>query len=330
MRLPWLFALFSLGILACGKSRTVGDGPACEVPVAVPVPLPASPDVETSPGSWVDSDGKWTLLGENAPPLVVRGVVQPSNANTNFDGCVETLGARHGAPPLAIRVDGNSRALYVFAKARGPIGIATVPGGEERCATAGANKWARLVVPYATDDKIAIMDVDVAGERSGQTSPYVVVVSEVDEEPTLQPEARAPLDPSELLVRWSVKPRACRPEIDFFHCWSASIDITDANGNAVKKIPLKNGLVGQAGCWPDGTGVQCGGASGRGVITLDQAKDGSGSVTVREMAESDGYCPPPEDCASYTVLTKFTVPRGKHLVPDPNGTWPPPTPPKAK
>ena len=166
------------------------------------------------------------------------------------------------------------------------------------------------------------MDVDIEGERRGQTSPYVVVVSDVDEEPKLEPAPRAAPSESDLLVRWSVAPRKCAPEIEYFHCWSASIDITDASGQPVAKVPLKKGLIGQMGCWPDGTGVHCGGASGMTNITLEPAKDGSGKVTVAATSQSDGYCPPPEDCTSREHLASFVVPPAKHLVPDPKGTWP--------
>jgi hypothetical protein len=61
-------------------------------------------------------------------------------------------------------------------------------------------------------------------------------------------------------------------------------------------------------------------------ITLVNAPDGSGNVTVLATIESDGYCPESEDCASREILTRFTVPRGARLVADPAGTWPPVTP----
>ena len=300
--------------------------PPVEVPVAV-VP----PDVEPPPavpGSWEKGaeEGHWTLRGSNAPPLVVRGIVKPTHANSNYIGCYELLGARHGATPLTLKIDGEHRALHVFAKARGPIGI-MAGTFSDTCVVAGANKWARIEVPYAESEvTIPILDADVAGERRGQTSPYVVVVSEKDEEPKLEPEPRAPVASTDLLVRWSVVPRPCKPEIEMFHCASATVEITDAKGTVISKMPINGGLSGQSGCWPDGTGAHCGGPSGMTAIDVEQAKDAkgipNGNVTITTTSQSDGYCPPPEDCTSRGVLGKLTVPPGHRLIPDPAGTWP--------
>ena len=311
MRSGRLVALFFLGIVACGKSGRMAEG-------TKPTPPQAHVEVPVKPLPIVPPD---------AAPLVVRGTVQPTNANSNFTGCAEVLGARHGTTPLTLKIEGQPQSLYVFAKALGPIGIAS-SGMGGTCAVAGANKWARIEVSYVTSETVTIpiMDVDVAGERRGQTSPYVVVVSEKDEEPKLEPDARPPIASTDLLVRWSVTPRKCAPEIEMFRCAAASIEITDAKGNVLSKMPIKGGLTGQLGCWPDGTGVHCGGPSGMTVISLEQAKDASGNangnVTVATTSQSDGYCPPPEDCASRAVLGKLTVPPGRKLIPDPKGTWP--------
>jgi hypothetical protein len=288
----------------------------------MPVAAPIAP-IATDRGAWEAgaAGGKWTLRGKNAPPLVVRGVLEPIHADSNMSSCPAVLGARHGTTPLSLEVGGEPRTLYVFAKARGPIGIGA---SYSDCAVAGANAWTKLAIPNASGDvSIPIMDVDVEGERRGQTSPYVVVVSEVDEEPKLEPEPRAPVRSSDLVVRWNVTPRACAPEIAMFSCSSATLEITDAKGKLVTKMPLKGGLTGQLGCWPEGTGVHCGGPSGMTVYTVEPAKDGSGEINIATTSQSDGYCPPPEDCTTRMVLAKSKVPIGARLVPDPKGTFPP-------
>lgn len=62
------------------------------------------------------------------------------------------------------------------------------------------------------------------------------------------------------------------------------------------------------------------------VISLEQTKDArgnpNGNVTIATTSQSDGYCPPPEDCTSRGSLGKLTVPPGRKLIPDPKGTWP--------
>jgi hypothetical protein len=237
------------------------------------------------------------------------------------------LGGRHGTAPLTVHVDGEPRTLYVYAKSRGPIGLST--GNDNRCATGAPNTWVRLVVPDATGDvTIDVAEIDFPGERRGQTSPFVAVVSKHDEQPSLEPDERATAPgENDVLVRWAITPRACPQGIEHFKCMTASIELTDAKGALVKRVPIKNGLTGQLGCWPEGTGVSCGGPSGRSVITLESAQDGSGKVTVLETSESDGYCEPTMDCKSRATLAMFAAPRGARLVADPRGTWPPPPPP---
>lgn len=315
MRLPPIAVVFSVfaGIVGCGKPGRLAGGAPTRPPQAQ---IPVTPVAETPPAP---------PLVETPPraPLVVRGVLEPTHADSNMTACPEVLGGRHGAAPISIHLD-EPRTLYVFAKARGPIGIAAA-AFSDRCAAAGANKWARLVIPAEYEDvTIPIMDVDVDGERRGQTSPFVVVVSEIDEEPTLEPAFRGPAPSgSDVVVRWAVTPRACDPGIEYFRCSNATIELSDANGKLLKRVPLKKGLTGQLGCWPQGTGVHCGGPSGMTNITLENATDGSGSITVLATSESDGYCPETEDCSSREKLATFTVPRGARLVADPAGTWPP-------
>jgi hypothetical protein len=332
MRLVGVVALVFLGIMGCAKSGRMADGAKPTPPGAVPLPVAVTPvarvtpDVEpppSVPGSWEKGteEGKWTLHGSSAPPLVIRGTLRPIHASSNMTGNVELLGARHGTTPLTLTMDGDPRVLYVFAKARGPIGIAAGTYSDT-FAVAGANKWARIPISTGSGEiTIPIMDVDVPGERRGQTSPYVVVVTELDEEPKLEPEPRAAVGATDLMVHWSVTPKKCAAEIEMFRCYAATVEIADAKGNAVAKLPIKGGLTGQLGCFPDGTGVHCGGPSGMTQIIVEPAKDGSGTVTVATESQSDGYCPPPEDCTSRGSLGKLTVPAGRKLIPDPKGTW---------
>jgi hypothetical protein len=311
MRLAWIG--FAFVLIGCGKTRIDGA-----------VSMPAQPALVCIEDASAAAAAPMAVETPG-PLLVTRGVIEPIATDSNMTSCTEMLGARHGTPPIALHVDGPPRTLFVHAKSRGPIGLATGPGSQ-RCATGAANTWVRLVVPEATGDvTVEIAEVDFAGERRGQTSPFVAVVSEQDVEPTLEPDERAPLDPSDVRVRWAVSPRPCPAGIEYFTCMSATIELTDAKGALIKKVPLNNGLTGQQGCWPEGTGVHCGGASGRSIITLESAQDGSGKVTALETSESDGYCEPTMDCKSRVTLAMFTIPRGARLVAEPLGTWPPPT-----
>lgn len=326
--------LLVLCIAGCERSVRLAEGAPPASPRVCVDPVEAPP-IATVPGRWEATAGdearpRWTRReGESAPPLVVRGVLHSVNANSNMNSCVEMVGARHGTPQLALHVEGESRPLYVFAKSRGPIGLYSAEGGHI-CATGGANTWVRLAIEAAAGDvNVEIAEVDFAGERRGQTSPFVVVVSDVDEPPSIEPAVRNLHEdekPSDIIVRWAVTPRACPEGIEYFKCAGATIELSDVKGNVLKRVPLKKGLTGQLGCWPQGTGVHCGGPSGMTNITLDAARDGSGKVTVAAASMSDGYCPDVEECTYRETLASFTIPRGARLVPDPMGTWPPPVP----
>jgi hypothetical protein len=163
-------------------------------------------------------------------------------------------------------------------------------------------------------------EVDHPGERSGQTFPYVVVVSDEPLDPKEQPDERPPLPPKAVTARWALVPMKC-PDSECCTCWHAGLQL----GGAVKKtIPLKGPLVGQSGCWPFREGIVCAGASGMGTVSVGVSPTGQGSASM--YSESDGYCPEGEECGSTTALMTFTLPPGLQLVPDPLGTFPPPQP----
>ncbi len=60
-----------------------------------------------------------------------------------------------------------------------------------------------------------------------------------------------------------------------------------------------------------GASVACGGASG--TTSIDVRCAASGACIVEKVDESDGYCPPPEDCSSKTKLLSFAVPAGSKV-----------------
>jgi hypothetical protein len=252
--------------------------------------------------------------GAHAPPLVVRGVVEPRNVDDNAISCPWALGARHGTPPVKLVVDGPPRAVHVFVRARGPIGILA----NSVCAIERSNVWARLDLADVSGDlTVDVMDVDHPGERRGQTSPFVLVVSDDDITPTEEPAPRAPLAADEVAVRWALAPTPCPGGLELWWCAHAAIELTGAEK---QRIPLRQLVMGQSGCWPSGTGVRCSGASGASDITLVQSPDGAVRVSTYEA--SDGYCPPPDDCGATTTWTTFKVKKGMKLVPDPSGTFP--------
>jgi hypothetical protein len=306
----------------------------------LPQPLP---DAATAPPSIADAadaapepaEARWTHAGKgqtpfdwlrsagtHAPPLILRGTVTPAGVLTDPGRlCDEIpLGSRLGIN-VNIKLEGKPRPLYFRALARGPMGMA-INATEDRyvCATAGQNEPLRIDVPSATSEWVQLRmgEVDHPAERSGQTFPYVVVISDEPVDPKEQPDERPPLPPKAVTVRWALASMKC-PESECCTCWHAGLQL----GGAVKKtIPLKGPLVGQSGCWPSGEGILCAGASGTGTLSVAVSATGNGFVTM--YGESDGYCPEGEECGSTTTLATFTLPPGLQLVPDPLGTFPPP------
>jgi hypothetical protein len=275
---------------------------------------------DLTPGKWERTeDGVWVRnTGGKAPALTVNGVLNPTRVMDDVGGCSEMFGSRPSEEPVRLSVKGGPRTLYVFARARGPIGIG-VAGQSATCATAGSNGWARLKLDAVSGRlDVDIADVDFPKERRGQTSPYIVVVSDDDAEPPNDPAPRSPVPPSDVVVRWAIDRVPCKDAMNTQKCMRASIELS---GALKKMIPLKNPLVGQLDCWPSGTGAYCGGPSGSTQIALSVGRDGVVKVVATSM--SDGYCPPSEYCSSRQTLASFKIPAGAALVPDPTGTWPP-------
>jgi hypothetical protein len=84
------------------------------------------------------------------------------------------------------------------------------------------------------------------------------------------------------------------------------------HGSVEREIVVAKNQWGQEYCGVEkGKSVACGGASGATTITL-QCSTG-GSCDVLGVSESDGYCPPPEDCTTKMSLTSFTIPANAML-----------------
>jgi hypothetical protein len=263
--------------------------------------------------------------GEHAPPLVVRGVVTPtaiSSQDYMGMGGAGFDGARFGTEPLRLRVDGAPRTLHVWGRARGPIGLRVGPH-EGLGVVARSGAWAKLDLASVTGDlEVDIADVDVPGERRGQTSPYVVVVRDDEATPAELPDERAPLASDVVTVRWSLSPAPPPEGEDGWSCARIGLEL---RGAVRRDVALKPLLRGQSGCWPDDTGVFCNGASGSSSLTVSMSANGN--VDVAEYTVSDGYCEPDAGaCGNTTKWTSFKLPPGLRLAPDPLGTFPPQAP----
>jgi hypothetical protein len=334
-----VLAVLGVGCTPPSKSEVVPV--ATSFPVFVDAGAPAVPPVVTADASapipavasWQlgdDAGSAWVRSpGRHAPPLVLRGTLRPVQPH-DLAVCDGWQGARLGAAPVSLDVEGPARPLVVWARAIGPIGIRAGAGGADAyardvgassCAVAGPGAWARLDLDdVAGPVAIDVADVDFRGQRRGQTSPYVLVVTDDATTPTEAPGPRAPLDPHDVTVRWDLKPASCPSGEEEWHCSKATLVL---GGAVQRRVPLKPLLRGQSGCWPDGTGAFCAGASGASTVTLKTSA--TGVVDVSESSVSDGDCPPEMDggCASTTPWARFTVPTGVRLVPEPEGTFPP-------
>ncbi len=315
-----LIATLGLLMMACSPPKattTISSQSAVTIPEAGPSAPPLA-------AGWVRSEDdagvSWLRRGgESASPLVIRGTLLPRYPRDNamYEPFV---GARFGAAPVTIETT-QKRELHVWVKSRGPVGILL---RSETTATAGANEWVKVdVPPFEGPATLEIAEVDHAGDRRGQTSPYVLVVSDEDVEPTEQPDPRPPADPADIKVRWMSKPVPCQGsmEAEYWKCSRVSIVLS---GFVTRTIPVQRTVMGQTGCWPDDVGITCAGASGSSSLSMATAADGT--VTLGSVAFSDGYCPPeePDHCAFRTTWATFQVPAGHRLVPDPLGTFPPP------
>jgi hypothetical protein len=233
--------------------------------------------------------------------------------------CEGMQGARFGAPRLVLRLEHELRALHVWGRARGPLGLRERDSGA--CAVVAPGGWAKLDLgPAQGEVSIDVADVDYRGQRRGQTSPYVIVVTDDDSTPAAEPDERSPLGPRDVTVRWALATAPCPPGLDGWRCARPTLQL---GGAVTRTVPLGHLLLGQSGCWPDGTGVTCAGASGGSHVVLTTSA--AGVVEVGEVRMSDGYCEPgqADQCQSVEAWTKLALPPGVHLVPDPGGTFPP-------
>ena len=189
------------------------------------------------------------------------------------------------------------------------------------CATAAPGAWARLDLEEANGVVVVeLADVDLPGQRRGQTSPYVLVVTDDTAEPDDQPDDCARLDPLDVTVRWALAPSPCPAGLEEWHCARPTLLL---GGAVARTVPIKKLLLGQSGCWPDGTGVTCAGASGASYVSLKTTP--AGVVQVRASSVSDGACEPATrgGCEFVEVWTRFTLRPGVRLIADPAGTFPP-------
>jgi hypothetical protein len=258
--------------------------------------------------------------GEHAPPLVVRGVIEPKDPDDLAFSCPEVMGGRRGWGTVYLATTGSPRDIHVFARARGPIGIRSRDG----CAVARSNEWVHLEIAAvgAEEIQVELMDIDSKGERRGQTSPFVMVVRDEDALPNEDPAERKPLAENDVAVRWSMTPAPCGQGMEFWQCAHVALELSGAE---TRTIRMKQMLTGQSGCWPSGTGIRCSGASGASDLSVKKADDGT--VRVSTYAVSDGYCPDGEECGATTMWATFRVKPTSRLVPDPTGTLPPLTEP---
>lgn len=319
-------------VAACGAARGLPKGPPPEyeiedASVSSAIDASVADATDSAPqelARWItttDDAGATHYTrtpGAHGPPLVVRGVVRPANPReTIFVGCGATppAGARFGATPIRLTIPPGSQ-LHVWLRASGPVGLVA-----NRC-TRGAHD--ELVIDGTEGDvTLDVVDLDRVGVRRGQTSPYLVLVEDEGTEPKSVDLPREPPQPGDVTVRWLLTRTKCPAGIEYWTCQRASLQL---GGAFSLVVPLTRPLLGQSGCWPDGIGIYCAGASGSSALSVVQARDGT--VTIESVSESDGYCPAdeyPNGCGSRAPMAKpFKVPPGLRLVPDPDGTFPPP------
>jgi hypothetical protein len=320
----------SVATCACARPTPSSTERAYRPPVAPaaleagPVVAPVAPS-EPRTARWSQGDDAgdaWTRTpGAHAPALVLRGVSHPTHPDVDLyeEGW---QGARFGATPLTLALEGEPRPLHVWGRARGPLGLRGRGTATQTTAIAAAGDWARLDLESVTGNvTIDVADVDHRGERRGQTSPYVIVVTDEEATPAEQPDERPALDPRDVTVRWALAPTPCPQGLEGWTCARPTLQL---GGAVSRSVPLKHLLLGQAGCWPNDTGITCAGPSGDSDVELTMSR--SGVVEVRETSESDGYCEPgtPGNCQTVTAWAKFSLRPGVRLVADPAGTLPPP------
>jgi hypothetical protein len=284
-------------------------------------------EVPTAPSNARSKARKWSpriylpwarSAGNHAPPLVLRGTMTPTSQEPlglcdKLDDVPE--GPRGMVNTVHITFEGKPRPLYLWALARGPLGVSI----NATCTKAPTNQPLRMDIAetYSSMD-VRFGEVNRPKERSGRTFPFVMVLSDDPLDPKEMPDPQPALPPNAISVRWSLAAAHCPMGLEPWRCWQAHLEL---DGAIRETVPIAGALMGQSGCWPDGTGIVCAGASGMDLISVEVSPSGKGSVS--EYHESDGYCAEGEECGTTRTLASFTVPPGFPLVSDPLGTFPP-------
>ncbi|MFO0552452.1 MAG: hypothetical protein U0271_28950 [Polyangiaceae bacterium] len=261
--------------------------------------------------TWTRSRGD-----EPAPTLAFYGTAFSGTYNYGF-GCESYGDTRLGAPERNFTFAGRKRPLHVWLRASGTVAL-FVHGV---CSIVEANKPVSVEVPAEDIDPnygfmIQVLDVDRLGERRGRTTPFVLVVTErADEERTERPEP-LPKIAGAIPVRWDLKPAPCPADTPSnWRCYKAAALFGG------ERLTVPGTIRAQDDCWPEGTSLTCGGASGGTIYALEVDDAGHGKLT-SDFA-SDGACEDGEVCNTVELLRTFEVVRGSRLIADPAGTLPP-------
>ena len=122
----------------------------------------------------------------------------------------------------------------------------------------------------------------------------------------------APVDagPPEVRAWFSLTPKKCGADKPTYgKCYVVTLSLY---GSVERDIVVAKDQWGQDSCRVlQGKSVLCEGASG--ATSIDLACANSGSCDIRAVSNSDGYCPPPEDCSTRMKLASFTIPASATL-----------------
>jgi hypothetical protein len=111
--------------------------------------------------------------------------------------------------------------------------------------------------------------------------------------------------PTEVRAWFSLAKTKCpNPEM-FGQCYDVTLSL---RGAIERDQVVSKAEWGQVDCTTNGTSVLCQGPSGATKLTLDCKP--TGECTVALVGESDGHCPPPEDCTWKATRAKVTLPAG--------------------
>lgn len=172
--------------------------------------------------------------------------------------------------------------------------------------THGAHDFASLIFGGA----LLVLGLNCAGSSSTPKAapPATVTLAEVDTPPKVEAGAEAPRS-TELRAWFGLRPMKCgKDDPEYGTCYAITLSL---HGAVEEERVIAKGFWAQVGC-TGGVSVHCDGPSGTSHLSLTCSKDGS--CVVENRSESDGYCPPPEDCASRMGMDKFTVPLATKLV----------------